>query len=247
MAISRPVRGDASEGQVTASVGLRDSLNALLRDGDNPASPEDIAGRVDLSTALGDVRRGAAAAEGLGYRYQSCVASLVASEALTIAARAVQRDEAAQTIALADAARCGRWVPLPGAQPAATNLCSAAATAVELTRDARLAVDVTSRGPAQQQDSGQSAPSVLERVTVRVRARATKPEPSIPSATETENLPGFTRPSAEAARNETPFEKPPARVALGDLWSRVGVLTEHPSSQARVDVSPKVQRRGPRL
>jgi hypothetical protein len=106
------------------------SLKALLRDGDKWASPEDIAGRADLPTALGDVRRGAAAAEGLGYTYQSCVESLVASEALTIAARAVQRDEAAQTRALADAARHGRWVPLPAAQPAATNLSVTAATAV---------------------------------------------------------------------------------------------------------------------
>ena len=138
--------GRASEDQVTASMGLRESLNALVLDGDNWTTPEDIAGRVDPLAALADVRRGATAAERLGYTYQDCVSSLVHTEALTIPARAVQRTEAAQPTELLAAVQRGHWVPLSAGQPAATNLTATAAAAVGLSRDARLAVDVTSRG-----------------------------------------------------------------------------------------------------
>jgi hypothetical protein len=249
--------GRASEDQATASMGLRDSLKDLMRDGDKWATPEDIATRLEPLVALADVRRGATAAERLGNAYQSCISSLVYSEALTIAARAVQRTEAAQPTELLAAVRRGHWVPLPATQPAATNLTAAAAAAVELTRDARLAVDVTSRGPAHQLAIGETAPSALKRVTARVRARvAAKPEPSIQSERETENLPGhlpgFTRPAAEVARDETALEKLPARgrspaqVDLGDLRARVSSLTERPPSPA-VPAQPKVQRRGPQL
>lgn len=138
--------GRASEDQVSASLGLRGALKSLMRDGATWAMPEEIAARLDLSVALADVRRGATAAERLGYTYQDCVASLVYSEVLTTPARAIQRAGPAPRELLA-AARRGRWVPLPANQPAATNITAAAAAAVDLTRDARLAVDVTSRRP----------------------------------------------------------------------------------------------------
>ena len=174
--------GRAREDQATASIGLRDSLKELMRDGDKWATPEDIAARLDPSVALADVRRGATAAERLGNAYQDCVASLVYSEALTTPARAIQRTGAAQPRELLAAARRGQWVPLPASQPAATNITAVAAAAVDLTRDARLAVDVTSRGPRHPLAFGEPAPSALERVTARVRARsATKPEPNIQS------------------------------------------------------------------
>jgi len=173
--------GRASEDQASASLGLMDALKALTRDGATWASPEEIATRLDPSVALADVRRGATAAERLGYTYQDCVASLVYSEVLTTPARAIQRTGAASRELLA-AARRGQWVPLPANQPAATNITAAAAAAVDLTRDARLAVDVTSRGPRHPLAFGEPAPSALERVTARVRARsATKPEPNIQS------------------------------------------------------------------
>jgi len=139
--------GRASEDQASASLGLRDALKALMRDGATWATPEQIATRWDPSVALADVRRGATAAERLGYTYQDCVASLVYSEVLTTPARALQRTEGAQPTELLAAARRGQWVPLPANQPAATNITAAAAAAVDLTRDARLAVDVTSRRP----------------------------------------------------------------------------------------------------
>ena len=163
--------GRASEDQASASTDLRNALKALTRDGTNWATPEDIAARLAPSTALADVRRGATAAERLGYTYQSCVSSLVYSEALTIPARAVQRTETAQPKELAAAALRGRWVPLPASQPAAMNLTTVAAAAVDLTRDARLAVDVTSRGPRHPLAIGESAPTALDRVTARARAR----------------------------------------------------------------------------
>jgi len=80
----------------------------------------------------------------------------VHSEALTIPARAVQRTGAAQPTELLTAVQRGHWVPLSADQPAATNLTTAAAAAVELTRDARQAVDVTSRGPTQPFAIGQT-------------------------------------------------------------------------------------------
>jgi hypothetical protein len=99
----------------------------------------------------------------------------------------------------------------------------------------------------------------LERGRARARARPTKkPEPSIQSERETENLPqghlpGFTRPAAEIARDETALEKLPARgrspaqVDLGDLRARVSSLTERPTSPATLPAQPKVQRRGPQV
>lgn len=151
--------GRASEDQASASLGLRDALKALMRDGATWATPEEIATRLDPSVALADVRRGATAAERLGYTYQDCVASLVYSEVLTIPARAVQRTEGAQPRELLAAARRGQWVPLSASQPAATNITAAAAAVVDLTRDARLAVDVTSRRPARPFPLDGSVPS----------------------------------------------------------------------------------------
>jgi hypothetical protein len=187
--------GRASEDQASASVDLRNALKALTRDGANWATPEDTAARLTPSTALADVRRGATAAERLGYTYQSCVSSLVYSEALTIPARAVQRTEAAQPTELFAAVRRGHWVPLPAGQPAATNLTTAAAAAVELTRDARLAVDVTSRGPAHPFAIGELAPSALERVAARARAwLPEKPETNIQSGDDRTRRAPVTQP-----------------------------------------------------
>ena len=140
--------GRANEDQALASLGLREALKALTRDGVAAWSlPEDIAARLDPSAALADVRRGAAVAERFGYTYQDCVSSLVRSEALTIAARAVQRTRGVQPTELLAAVQHGHWVPLAADQPAATDLTAAAAAAAGLSRDARLAVDVTSRRP----------------------------------------------------------------------------------------------------
>ena len=187
--------GHASEDQVTASMGLRDSLNALLRAGDKWATPEDIMGRVDPLAALAAVRRGATAAERLSYTYQECVSSLVHSEALTIPARAVQRTGAAQPTELLTAVQRGHWVPLSADQPAATNLTTAAAAAVELTRDARQAVDVTSRGPTQPFAIGQTALSALERVAARARAwLPEKPETNLESGDDQTRQAPVTQP-----------------------------------------------------
>jgi hypothetical protein len=187
--------GRASENQATASMGLRDSLKDLMRDGGKWATPEDIAGRLDPLAALADVRRGATAAERLSYTYQECVSSLVHREALTIPARAVQRTEAAQPTEMLAAVQHGHWVPLAADQPAATNLTAAAAAAVELTRDARLAVDVTSRGPAHPLAIGETALSALERVAARARAwLPEKPETNIQSGDDRTRRASVTQP-----------------------------------------------------
>ena len=157
--------GRASEEQVEASVGLRNVLTAFLRDGATWAKPEDIAARLDPASALADVRRGAAVAERLGYMYQDCVSALVHSEVLTIPARAIARTEAALPMELLAAARRGQWVPLPASQPAAQNLLAAAGAAAGLSRDARLAVDVTSRGPGRPFPLGGVAPAHTQRTT----------------------------------------------------------------------------------
>jgi len=168
--------GRASEDQATASMGLRDSLKELMREGDKWATPEGIAGKVDLLAALGDVRRGVTAVERLGYTYQDCVSSLVHSEALTIPARTVQRASGAQPRELLAAVQHGHWMPLAADQPAATNLTAAAAAAVDLSRDARLVVDVTSRRPRIQsgRDSDPGA-----RLEVASRGQPSAAEPSL--------------------------------------------------------------------
>jgi hypothetical protein len=114
--------------------------------------------------------------------------------------------------------RRGYWVPLPAGQPAATNLTTVAAAAVELTRDARRAVDVTSRGPRHPFAIGELAPSALERVTDRARAR-------LPEKPES-----------------------PAQVDLGDLRTRVSALMEHPMSlPPTLPTQPTVPRRAHQL
>lgn len=148
LAWPRYVQGGAvTPEQMAVGAELRNALEQLTRHDGRWATPEQIALRAEVDETLATLRRGAAAVERIGVRYEASVQTTALGEGFTIPARRLEKGPQGLDVAASRIAARGGWVPLPSSHSEAAGIAAAAGTVAIPSRDARVAFDATARRP----------------------------------------------------------------------------------------------------